>query len=114
MRNVEMKDAIFFLKDVFLNPNLMKFTVLNKLNFLVILANNIVYDSKWFICKKCISNNYVIIIAFVMITKLSLLSKQMLWLLSAYKCLSKENIWCYNIKSNLFLNKHLWEGTTIS
>lgn len=38
----------FSLKDVlvFLNPNLMKFTILNKLNFLVILANNIVYDSK--------------------------------------------------------------------
>lgn len=36
----------FSLKDVFLNPNLMKFTVLNKHNFLVILANNIVYDSK--------------------------------------------------------------------
>lgn len=36
----------FSLKDVFLNPNLMKLTVLNKLNFLVILANNIVYDSK--------------------------------------------------------------------
>lgn len=36
----------FSLKDVFLNPNLMKFTVLDKLNFLVILANNIVYDSK--------------------------------------------------------------------
>lgn len=62
------KMQFFFLKDVFLNPNLMKFTVLNKHNFLVILANNIVYDSKWFICKKCISNNYVIIIAFVMIT----------------------------------------------
>lgn len=36
----------FSLKDVFLNPNLMKFTVLDKLNFLVILASNIVYDSK--------------------------------------------------------------------